>query len=270
MAEALVYALMLFLVVLFVAPFLWVLTNALKHEGQMLAWPPVWLPIPPAWQNFPTIMVRWLPFPLMFRNTIAVAVAAVTGELLCSSLVAYGFARYRFPGRGVLFVVLLSTMMVPIAVRLVPMFLFFKNLGWINTLLPLIVPHWFGTPFFIFLVRQFFLTIPVELSDAARIDGASEIGIWWRIMLPLAKPALAAVAIFAFQYVWNDFMAPLVYLQRTEVKTVMLGVYALIGVVPSMEFVMAGVVVVMIPMVALFFAFQGLFVRGIAMTGMKG
>lgn len=265
-----IYAVMVFFALLLVGPFLWVFTTAFKSDAQMGAWPPIWIPIPPAWSNFPTALLRWLPFPLLFRNTFIIAVVSVAGELLSSSLVAYGFARYRFPGRNVLFVVLLSTMMVPMAVRLVPLFLIFKTLGWINTFLPLMIPHWLGTPFHIFLVRQFFLTIPTDLTDAARIDGASEIGIWWRIMVPLCKPVLAAVAIFSFQYVFNDFMAPLVYLQRTEVKTAILGIYSLQSMYPFWNYVMAGVLVVMTPMIALFFAFQGFFVQGITITGLKG
>jgi ABC-type glycerol-3-phosphate transport system permease component len=146
----------------------------------------------------------------------------------------------------------------------------FVSLGWVDTFLPLIVPAFFGSPFYIFLLRQFFLTVPNDLMDAARIDGCSEIGIWWRIMLPLSKPALAAVAIFAFQHVWNDFMTPLVVLQKAEHKTVMLGIYTLAGMITNWNYVMAGVVVVVLPMLVLFFVCQGFFVRGIAVTGMKG
>jgi ABC-type glycerol-3-phosphate transport system permease component len=195
----------------------------------------------------------------------------VIGEVLSCSFVAYGFARLRFPGRDALFAVVLSTMMVPFVVRLVPLFLLFRDWGWINTFYPLIVPYFFaGTPFFIFLLRQFYRSIPEDLADAARVDGASEFGIWLRIMVPLSQPALAAVAIFAFQNVWNDFMAPLVFLRDNSVKTVMLGIYSLVGIVPEWPPVMAAVVVVTIPMIIIFFFFQNFFVEGVTVTGMKG
>lgn len=265
-----IYATMIGFALLLAGPFAWVVLMSLKNEIQASAWPPIWIPLPPAWSNFPTALLRWVNFPQMFLNTFVIAGAAVVGDVLCGSLVAYGFARYRFPGRDLLFAVLLSTMMVPMAVRLVPLFLIFKSLGWLNTFYPLIVPSWFGTAFYIFLLRQFFLSVPNDLMDAARIDGCSEIGIWWRIMLPLSKPALAAVAIFAFQHVWNDFMTPLVVLQKAEHKTVMLGIYTLAGMITNWNFVMAGVVVVVLPMLVLFFVFQGFFIRGITVTGMKG
>jgi ABC-type glycerol-3-phosphate transport system permease component len=184
--------------------------------------------------------------------------------------VAYGFARYRFPGRDFLFMVLLSTMMVPFIVRLVPLFVLFKNLGWINTFLPLVVPSFFGTPLYIFLMRQFFLTIPGELLDAARIDGCSEIGIWWRIMLPLARPVMAAVAILSFQTTWNDFLGPLVFLQKNEVRTVIIGLNGLMGMFVEWNLVMAAVVAVVLPMILVFFVFQRFFIKGIAVTGLKG
>ncbi|MBI2525611.1 MAG: carbohydrate ABC transporter permease, partial [Candidatus Rokubacteria bacterium] len=163
-----------------------------------------------------------------------------------------------------------STLMVPLIVRLVPLFVLFQQLGWINTFLPLVVPAFFGTPLFIFLMRQSFLTIPSELVDAARIDGASEIGIWWRIMLPLSKPVLAAVAIFAFQNTWNDFLGPLVFLQKNDVRTVILGLYGLMGMFADWHLVMAAVVATVLPMVVVFLAFQRFFVKGISVTGLKG
>ncbi len=171
-------------------------------------------------------------------------------------------------GSELLFGIVLSTMMVPFVVRLVPLFLLYRNLGWINTLYPLIVPAFFGaTPFFIFLLRQFYRGIPEDLSAAARVDGATEFQIWWRLMVPLSRPALAAVAIFAFQNVWNDFMGPLVFLRDNDVKTVMLGIYSLVGVVPEWPPVMAAVVVVTLPMLVIFFSFQQFFVEGVNISG---
>ena len=206
--------------------------------------------------NYPEALFRLMPFTLFLKNTVIIATAVIIGEIVSCSLVAYGFARFRFPGRDALFIVLLATLLMPFVVRLVPLFILFQKLGWINTFLPLVVPSFFGTPFFIFLMRQFFLTIPPELVDAARIDGAGELHIWWRIMLPLSKPALAAVAIFAFQNTWNDFLGPLVFLQRAEVRTIILGLYGLMGMFVEWNLVMAAVVAAVLPLIVVFFIFQ--------------
>jgi ABC-type glycerol-3-phosphate transport system permease component len=220
--------------------------------------------------NYPQALFRLLPFRLYVQNTVVVAALVIVGDLLSCSLVAYGFARFRFPGRDVLFTVLLATLLMPFVVRLVPLFILFQKLGWINTFLPLIVPAYFGTPLFIFLMRQFFLTIPQELTDAARIDGAGELAIWWRIMLPLSKPVLAAVAIFSFQNTWNDFLGPLVFLQKAEVKTIILGLYGLMGMFVEWQLVMAAVVAAVLPLIVVFFIFQRYFVQGITVSGLKG
>lgn len=256
--------------VVMLMPVYLMLLAALRPAARAFAYPPELLPTGLTLANFPEALLRLLPFPLYLRNTVVIAVLVIVGELLACSLVGYGFARFRFPGRDVLFVVLLSTLMVPLIVRLVPLFVLFQRLGWINTFLPLVVPSFFGTPLFIFLMRQHFLTIPTELLDAARIDGASEIGIWWRIMLPLSKPVLAAIAIFAFQSTWNDFLGPLVFLQRNEVRTVILGLYGLMGMFADWHLVMAAVVATVAPMIAVFLLFQSFFVKGIAVTGLKG
>ena len=221
-------------------------------------------------QNYPQALFRLLPFGMYLQNTVIIAGLVIVGDLLSCSLVAYGFARFRFPGRDVLFGILLATLLMPFVVRLVPLFILFQKLGWINTFLPLVVPAFFGTPLFIFLMRQFFLTIPAELVDAARIDGAGELAIWWRIMLPLSKPVLAAVAIFSFQNTWNDFLGPLVFLQKAEVKTIILGLYGLMGMQAEWQLVMAAVVAAVTPMIVVFFAFQRYFVQGITVSGLKG
>jgi len=220
--------------------------------------------------NYPEALFRLLPFQLYLRNTVIIATLVIVGELIACSLVAYGFARFRFPGRDVLFVILLATLMVPFVVRLVPLFILFQKLGWINTFLPLVVPSFFGTPFFIFLMRQFFMTIPSELVDAARIDGAGELRIWAQIMLPLSKPVMAAVAIFAFQNTWNDFLGPLVFLQKAEVRTIILGLYGLMGMFVEWHLVMAAVVAAVMPLILVFFVFQRFFVKGITVSGLKG
>jgi multiple sugar transport system permease protein len=267
----LVYALLTILVFFMAIPYIWTISTAMKTLEQASRWPPMLIPDPIQWENFRNALFRWLPFGLFFRNTFVIAFFVVIGEVLSCSFVAYGFARLRFPGREILFGVVLSTMMLPFVVTLVPLFLLYRNLGWINTFYPLIVPFFFaGTPFFVFLLRQFYQTIPQELSDAARVDGASDLQIWLRIMMPLSKAALAAVAIFSFQNVWNDFMGPLVFLRDTNLKTVMLGIYSLVGMVPEWPPVMAAVIVVTIPMLIIFFFFQRFFVEGVTVTGMKG
>jgi len=253
-----------------VVPLYLMLLMSLKTADRVFAYPPdLWF-TSLTFANFWEALFQLIPFPLYLRNTAVISFLVIAGDLLSSSLVAYGFARYRFPGRDFLFMVLLSTMMVPFIVRLVPLFVLFKNLGWINTFLPLVVPPFFGTPLYIFLVRQFFLTIPGELLDAARIDGCSEVGIWWRIMLPLARPVLAAVAILSFQTTWNDFLGPLVFLQKNEVRTVILGLNGLMGMFVEWNLVMAGVVAAVLPMILIFFVFQRFFIKGIAVTGLKG
>ena len=174
-------------------PFTWVLSLALKTPPQAFIYPPALIPDPITFENFGKALFGPLPFLLFFQNTLIIAILVIVGDLLSCSLIAYGFARFRFPGRDILFLILLSTLMVPFIVRLVPLFVMFQSVGWINTFLPLVVPAFFGTPLFIFLMRQFFLTIPSELIDAARIDGANELQVWWRIMVPLSKPVMAAV-----------------------------------------------------------------------------
>ena len=265
-----IYALLGLAAFIMLVPFAWMLSLSLKSQAQAFVYPPALIPSPVAVANYWNAVFGPLPFTIFFRNTLIIAVLVIVGDLLSCSLVAYGFARFRFPGRDLLFMVLLSTLLLPFIVRLVPLFVMFQQIGWINTFWPLVAPAFFGTPLFIFLMRQFFLTIPGELIDAARIDGANELQVWWRIMVPVSKPVMAAVAIFAFQSTWNDFLAPLVFLQRTEVKTVILGLYAFIGIEPQYPILMAAAVTAILPMVIVFFLFQNFFVRGIAVSGIKG
>jgi multiple sugar transport system permease protein len=229
----------------------------------------------PVWKNYPDAL-KFLPPEtnnglIFLENTLQVTVLSILGTLLGSSMVAYGFARLRFPGRDALFIVLLATMMLPQAVTMMPVFLIFRWLGWIDTLKPLWVPSFFGSAFNIFLLRQFFLGIPTELEDAAKIDGCSYIGIFWRIMLPQIKPALAALTIMAFMGAWNDFRNPLIYISSPEKETL---AYALQlyqtshGGEPGL--LMAASTMVMIPVLALFFFTQRYFIQGITLTGIKG
>ena len=186
----------------FTLPFLWMLSTSLKPDVQFYAYPPVLIPSPFQWSNYPDA-VTFITFFLYLRNTLTIAVLATVGVLISSSLVAYSLARIPWPGRTFLFILTVATLMLPFQVTMIPLFIVFKNLGWVNSWLPLIVPHWFGGALYIFLLRQFFMTIPMELSEAARIDGANELKIYYSILLPLSKPALATVAIFEFIARWR-------------------------------------------------------------------
>jgi multiple sugar transport system permease protein len=260
-------------------PFLWMVSTSLKTSDQVHETPPRWMAHPVVWKNYPnTIKDENAHFPLWTRNTLIIAALAVIGTTLSSAIAAYGFAKIRFKGRGILFAIMLSTMMVPFPVYMVSLFRIFRWLGdhtgmaWIGTFKPLWVPAWFGSAFSIFLLRQFFMTIPDELSEAARIDGCSEWGIFWRIILPLSKPALTVVALFTFMWAWRDFLGPLVYLQRPSQYTLALGLQAFQsqhGATPW-NYLMAASVMVIAPVIVLFFMAQDVFIEGIATTGMKG
>ncbi len=267
-----VYALLIAGAFLALFPLYWMLSTSLKLLPETRAYPPIFFPLP-HWENYPQALT-FQPFARYFANSFLVAGSVVVADLVSCSFVAYGFARLRFPGRDLLFMVLISTMMIPFIVRLVPLFLLFQQLKWINTYLPLIVPALFGTPFFIFLLRQFFLSIPGELAEAARIDGANEFRIWWQIYLPLSGPALAVVAIFAFQQSWNDFLAPLIFINDTDKFTAALGLAHMLSQSgASTEYwnlLMAAATMTVLPVVVLFVTMQRYFVRGVALSGIKG
>jgi multiple sugar transport system permease protein len=267
----LVYAALCLLGLLVAMPFLWTLTTALKQPGTTYVFPPEWIPSPATLRNFPRVL-DLIPFWTFLRNSLIVSTVAVFGEVLSASLVAYGFARFRFPGRNVLFILVLATMMIPYPVTIVPSFILFRQLGWIDTFLPLTVPAFLGPAFSVFLLRQFFLTINRELDDAAKLDGASEIRIFWEIVLPLSKPALATIAVISFVANWNDFLNPLIYLNDSDKYTLALGINFLRqarSVVTDPAIQMAGAIMYVLPPVVLLFAAQRYFVEGIVTTGMK-
>jgi ABC-type glycerol-3-phosphate transport system permease component len=268
----LIYLILIPGAILFLLPFLWMLSTSLKVPKQIFAYPPIWIPNPIRWQNFPEAWVQHLNFTLFLRNSIIITVGNIIGNLVSCSLAAFAFARLRARGRNVLFILVLATMMVPMWVTLIPQYVLFSMLRWTNTFLPLMVPPWFGWPLFIFLLRQFFMTIPRDLDDAARIDGASSFGILWRVILPLSKPALATVIVFAFIGNWNNFMGPLVYLRDQDLYTLALGLQRFQGMYGNVEYhyMMAVAVVMVTPIILLFFFAQQYFVRGIVMTGIKG
>ena len=260
--------------VVMVFPLLWTLSTSLKTLDQISGTRIQLIPDPIAWENYVEIS-RITPVLLNLRNTMVIVVCAEFGSLVVCSLVAYAFARIPFPGRDAMFALLLSSMMLPGVVTLIPFFVMFDRMGWINTFLPLIVPRFLAhNPFYIFLMRQFFRGIPPELSDAARIDGCSELAIWWRIVIPVSKSVLAAVGVFTFQWVWNDFLYPLVYLGgNRDLWTLALGLNAGKGMTteqPTVHWQMAFSILMIIPMIAVFAIAQQYFVQGIVFSGIKG
>jgi multiple sugar transport system permease protein len=276
-AEIVKYVILLTLAASFVLPFFWMVTSALKDDAQVYTVPPIWIPSPAHWNNFwDAWHVR--PFSAFSINTIFYyAIPATLGTVFSSAFVAYGFSRIKWPGRDVLFFICIMTMMVPFFVLMVPLFIIFKQLGWINSYRPLVVPAFFGNAFNIFMLRQFFLTIPEELSDAARIDGCSEFGILGRIILPLARPALTVVALFAFIGSWNDYLGPLIYINKVSMYPISLGIQELqrsvmsTGTNPMVyPHLMAASTLITLPIVIFFFFAQRTFIEGIALTGIKG
>jgi multiple sugar transport system permease protein len=265
------YLVMIVLSVIFIVPLVWMVSTSLKEQGQVFAYPPVWIPNPIMWSNYPEALTR-APLLRWLLNTSVITFFAIVGNVITSSMVAYGFARLRFPGRNFLFALLLSTMMLPQIVTLIPRFMLFRALDWLDTFWPMIVPPFFGGgPFNIFLVRQFYMTISTELDDAARIDGASNWAIWWLILVPLSKPVLIAIGIFSFVYHWNDFLHPLIFLFSEDMKTLALGLRAFIDPLDaSWQISMAASMFLLIPVIIIFFFGQRYFVQGITTTGLKG
>lgn len=258
--------------VLFVVPFAWLIVTSLKPLNQVFTDPLVWLPDPVMWVNYSEALTSpAFPFLRLLGNTVIYAVASTAGTIVSAVVVAYAFARLEFRGRDLLFGITLATMMLPGIVTLIPTYLLFRWLGWIGTYLPLVVPLWFGSAFNIFLLRQFMMTIPVDLTDAARIDGAGDFTTLWAIMVPLIKPALLVVGLFQFMASWNDFFGPLIYLDEASEYPLVLGLYAFrtrFGV--QWHLIMAASLVVTFPIIALFFAAQRYFIEGVTMSGLKG
>jgi len=264
------YTLLTTLSIGFLLPFAWMLSTALKKPEQVWLFPPQWIPKPIIWKNFPEAL-RVMEFSLHLKNTLTITGLTLCGTLISSTLVAYGFAMFRFKFKELLFMLLLSTMMLPSQVTVIPLFILFTSLGWINSFKPLIIPSFFVSPFFIFLLRQFFLTIPKELNEAAIIDGAGYFTIYRKIIIPLSKPAIASVAIFQFMGAWNDFFGPLVYLNEMKKYPLSLALYAFRGVYSTeWQQLMAASIVVTLPCLIIFFLAQRYFIQGITLTGMKG
>jgi len=252
-------------------PFLWMISTALKPIGEIFAFPPRFIPPHPLWSNFLIALTEY-PFGLYLKNTLIVTTISTLGTIISCSTVAFSFARLRWPGRDLLFIAALATMMLPEQVTMIPTFILFRYLGWVNTFLPLIIPAWFARqPFYVFLLRQFFMTIPVELDDAARIDGAGFLDIYLRIIIPMSKPALGIVAILFFQFKWDEFMAPLIYLHDSELFTLALGLRAFSSEYGTQwNLMMAASCVFMLPLIITYYLAQKYYVQGIVFTGLKG
>lgn len=282
-----IYALILPGAFLFILPLLWMLSTALKPPKEIFVYPPQWIPSELMWSNFYEGWTSRLDFTQMLINSLFITINNVVGNLVSCCLAAYGFARLRAPGKNILFALVLSTMLLPTEVTIIPQFmlfnwftdliepiwpsigvLWFRHLSW----LPLMIPAWFGWPFFIFLLRQFFMSIPHDLDEAARIDGASSWRILWSILLPLAKPALATVVIFAFIGNWNNFLAPLIYIRKQDEQVLAVGLNMFRGMYGNIEYhyMMAVALLVLLPVLVVFFFGQRLFIQGIALTGIKG
>jgi len=266
------YVILTVVAMVFLAPLAWMFATSLKQESQVFDMSALSFPNPVEWENYGEA-ISVIPFMRYLFNTSLITGLTIVGTLLASSVAAYGFARLRFPGRNVLFIVAISTMMVPGIVPMIPRFAMYKYLQWVDTIKPLVVPFFFGVPFHVFLFRQFFLTLPRDLEDAAKIDGASTFQIYWKIMLPLTKPALATVTIFTFMGTWNDFMGPWVYLKSQAKWTLSLGLASFQGqqaFQTPWHLVMAASLLVLLPALVIFFVAQKYFIRGIATGGIKG
>lgn len=260
---------LIFFSALFALPLFWLISTSLKPNTEIFVFPPRWVPSQVYWGHYRTA-IRFIPFFKYLLNTLTICAISVIGAVLSSSLVAYGFSRIQWPERDFLFMILISTMMIPFAVTMIPLFVTFNRLRWIDTFKPLTVPTFLGPAFFVFLLRQFFMTIPLELSDAAKIDGASEFYIYRAIILPLARPALAVVALFQFINSWNDFLGPLIYLRSTQRYTLALGLQQFrSAVLTEWGGLMAASTLVTLPIIILFFFTQKTFIQGISLTGLK-
>jgi ABC-type glycerol-3-phosphate transport system permease component len=270
------YTLVNILALSFMFPFLWSILTSLKAPHEVIVFPPQIFPERPRFENY-RIVFEEVPFAAFYLNTTIVAVMSTIGAVVSTILVSFGFSRKRFPGRNILFFVVLSTMMLPGEVTLIPQFLLFKSFGWLDTFYPLVVPSYFGSAFAIFLMRQFFMTIPMDFDEAAMLDGASSLRILFTVLLPLMRPAAITVAILSFLGSWGDFFHPLIYLNTTEKLTLSVGLrwfsqgpmYAE-AAEPKDQLLMAASLMSAVPCVVLFFLAQRYFVEGMVMSGIKG
>lgn len=276
-SRSLIYTILILLGITWIFPLYWMVSSSLKDDPQIYTVPPVLIPNPVFWNNFYDAWTRFDFNQAAFNSVFLYSLPVTIFTLISSMIVAYGFAKIPWRGRDALFWVCIATMMLPWQVTMVPLFIIFKNLGWINTYWPFVVPSLFGNAYFIFLLRQFFLSIPEELSDAARIDGSSEFGILWRIILPLSKPAIAVVLLFRFLWSWNDYLGPLIYINSEAMQPLALAIYRMRTLALSMgttsmayPHLMAVSTLVALPIILIFIFAQRTFIEGISTTGLKG
>lgn len=269
--DLILYGLLIALSVVYLLPLYWMISTSLKQTGSEMVIPPQWIPNPVVWSNYLDVFIQ-VPLTLYIRNSLIVTLTATLFGVLTASLAGYGFARTTFPGRNFLFTLCIASLMLPEIVTLIPEFILFRRIGWVNTFLPLIVPWSLaGSSFAVFLFRQYCLTIPLELDEAARVDGAGTLRIWWTIIVPLSKAVLATMAILSFIHHWNEFLRPLIYLGRPELRTLALGLRAFRGEYQlAWNYMMAVALIMLVPILLLFFLAQRQFVQGIVMTGIKG
>jgi multiple sugar transport system permease protein len=264
------YFVLILIGITMLVPFIWMISTSLKNLAETMIYPPRWIPQPPLWSNYREVMTQ-IPFGTFIINSFKVSILGVIGQVLTCSMAAYALARLRFRGRDFLFVLLLATLMIPYQVVMIPQFLIFKAFGWVNKLEALIVPFWLGGAFGTFLLRQFFMSLPSELGDAAKVDGCNPFQTYWRIYLPLTKPALATLAVLTFMGRWNDLLGPLIYLNRPETMTVTAGLSYFQGqYLADIPLLMAGSVISIIPTLILFAVAQRYFVQGVVLSGIKG
>ncbi len=258
------------LALVFIVPFVWMTLSSLKVPAELFVVPMQWLPKKAQWHNYVRIFNEF-PFLQDFRNTMVLVVFNVIGSVLSNTLIAYGFAKIDWKGREALFYVVLATLILPFQVVMIPLFILFHQLHWIGTLLPLIVPAFFGNAFFIFLLRQFYMSIPNELSYAAKMDGAGDFMIYRRVIIPLSTPAITTVIIFSFLKTWNDFIGPLIFLSDNKLYTLSLGAQQIMhNLDPKWDMLLTLGVMMTFPVLIIFFVLQKYFIQGIAMTGIKG
>jgi len=268
--NAIIYVVLIVGAVFFLTPFAWMVSTSLKADEQVFSIPPQWIPIPVMWSNYQRLLTE-IPFLRYLGNTVFVTVLSVTFYVASSAVVAYGFAKLRFPGREILFYCLLATMVLPPQVTLIPQFVMFQKLGWVGTFLPLIVPALTGSAFAVFLLRQFYTAIPGDISDSARIDGANEWQIFSRIVLPLSRPALATASLFIFIWTWTDFLNPLIYLTDDRLYTLAVGLQQLSSTrAAAWPLLMGGSLLMSLPIIVLFFFAQKTFIEGVSTGGLKG
>ncbi|MET1139472.1 carbohydrate ABC transporter permease [Enterococcus hirae] len=261
------YLLMTAIGLVLITPLLWMVFTSLKPMEEIVRYPPTFFPEKMVWQNYLDTITAF-PFWRYARNTLLITVLVVFGNVLSNSFIAYGFAKLDFPGKKLMFALVLSTMMIPGFVTMIPQYVLFSKIGWVGTYLPLIVPSFFGNAFNIFLMRQFYLSINDELIEAAEIDGANHFYIWSRLMLPLTKPALITIAINSFNAAWNDFLGPLLYIQDQEKYTLQIGLQVFQNQATTQwNYLMAGATLVLIPTILMFFFAQRYFIEGMDLTG---